>query len=668
MSEINNNEDLNEGFEIEMDDSDVITVPIDATLTQENQAADAAAVGAALALKADASAINTIKVNDESADNQGQIYIDGTGIPMSGTDATTLQEAIAAEQNKTAADIPMTSEEESDSVAEVLEDLQGKTAANIPMSSLMGAPTIAEAINAAGTVKSVNNTGPDANGNVQLNKVPIADNLDSSTRQNSSGEFIVRTAGGSASLSDGSASLMKVLGNSVRSGYTPESLDFQVNSDSCDASITNMAAFREEMGDSGTLTLSYTTEWSDDPADYGITVVGTPDNGDSIVAVWVKEIRGLITNAQPTGFSATGWNLFNRTGGYARVVRYSDDYGYAIGGAFTSLAFSATESGERTTITPGTGGLFQVPSDGYVWVTGEDSTTAIWATWSDWTAGYQGDFAAYSKTTISLATIMGTLFPDGLCAVGDVKDYIDIAGGYAYNWIDILEYSAENLAVAEASGRPFTYDEENILLARASAVITALTSTLAINGSYVVNGHGLEMFDGATVPVGGITSYGADLKNRLERDVALLSQQTLSDQQKKQVRDNIGAVSASDVPKVSLPNNTTSIVSDYSVATGTDTTISAITLNKGINICVVTVSWASNANGYRTVWISSTNTGAKINLGAQVTDGTSTSGIRQQLTFIRNTASETETLYIRVKQTSGSALNCSVRFARVLIA
>ena len=31
------------------------------------------------------------------------------------------------------------------------------------------------------------------------------------------------------------------------------------------------------------------------------------------------------------------------------------------------------------------------------------------------------------------------------------------------------------------------------------------------------------MFDGATVPVGGVTSYGADLKNRLERDVVTKS-------------------------------------------------------------------------------------------------------------------------------------------------
>jgi hypothetical protein len=522
MSEINPNEEVT----VVVEDAEVITTPIDATLTISGDAADAKAVGDALALKADASAINTIKVNDESADNQGQILIDGTGIPMSDEDETTLTAAIQAEQGKTAGDIPLTSEEDSDTIADAITALQGKTAADIPMSSALGAPNISEKItaveSAAGTVKSVNSISPDENGNVTLNKVPIADNLDSSIRQQSSGEYIVRTAGGSASLSDGPASLLRVMGNSVRTGYTPESIDFSVNSDSCDASITNMATFRSEMGDSGTLTLSYTTEWSADPTTYGITVVGTPENGDSIVAVWVKEIRGTITNAEPTGFSVTGWNLYSQTAGYARVVRYSDEYGYGISGTYTSLAFSATESGEQTAITV-SGGLFTVPGDGYVWVTGGDSTTAIWATWSDWTTGYQGTFQAYSKTTISLAAVMAACFEDGLCGIEGVRDYIDISGGYAYKWIDVLEYSAENLAVAESSGRVYTYDEDNIYLAKASATVTALTSTLAINGSYTVNGHGLEMFDGAAVPVGGMTSYGADLKNRLERDVVTKS-------------------------------------------------------------------------------------------------------------------------------------------------
>ena len=513
MSEINN--DLNEVFEETMDDSTVITVPIDATLSMEGYAADAAAVGEALA------GLGRIKVNAEEADNQGQIYIDGTGIPMSDEDETTLQEAIAAEQGKTAADIPMNGTEGAPKIAAKMAELE-------------------QGID--GVVTSVNGETPD-NGNVTLEKVPLADNLDSTQKQTSQGEFTVRMAGGAASLSDGPANLLRVLGNTVRTGHTDESLDLTVNSDSCEASVTDLDTFREAMGDSGTLTLSYTTEWSDDPTDYGITVTGTPDNGDSIVVVWVKEIAGVITNADPTGFSITGWNLYSQTAGYARVVRYSDDYGYAISGSYTALAFSQTETGTRSAITPGAGGLFQVPSDGFLWVTGGGSDTAVWATWSDWVNGYQGDFEAYSKTTISLATIMSTLFPDGLCSVGNVRDYIDIAGGNAYQWIDIMENTAANMAVAEASGRPFTYDETDIYLTRASADVTALSGVLAINGNYTVNGHGLEMFEGSTVPTGAWTSYGIDLRNKLERDVATISQQTLTEEQKQQVRQNIGAIS-----------------------------------------------------------------------------------------------------------------------------
>ena len=543
MSEIINNEeleDLDEVFEEEMDDSTVITVPIDETLTHSGEAADAAAVGAALDLKANAEDINTVKVNAEEADNQGQIYIDGTGIPMHCTDGETLTEAIEAEQGKTAADIPLTDEEDAETVGEAIEELQGRTAADIPLSGLLGAPSVADAIAEAGTVKSVNGLLPD-NGDVTLNKVQLADNLDSTVRQNSSGDYIVRTAGGAASLSDGPAALQRVSGNSVRTGYTPETIEFNVNAESIDASITDMDTFRTAMGDSGTLTLSYSGSWSADPADYGITVVGTPENGDSIIVEWVKEVRGTITNATPSGFGVTGWNLFNQTAGYARVVRYSEEYGYKISGAYSALAFSETESGAQTAIVPDSNGLFTVPADGYLWVTGGNSTTAIWATWSDWINGYEGDFQAYTKSTISLAAIMDTLFTDGLCAVEGVRDYIDIAGGYAYNWVDVLEYSAENLAVAEASGRAYLYDENNILLARASALITALTGALAISGAYTVTGHGLEMFDGTAVPVGGLTSYGVDLKNKLERDVATISQQTLSEEQKRQVRENIGA-------------------------------------------------------------------------------------------------------------------------------
>lgn len=527
MSEINN--DLNEVFEEEMDDATVITVPIDDTLSNSGEAADAAAVGAALALKADLADVKNIKVNDEEADNQGQILIDGTGIPVSGEDTRTLAEAIeSAEEGKTADEITMSAEDETTVAARI----------------------IALEENTDGIVKSVNGTGPDGTGNVTLRKVPLADNLDSSTKQSSLGEYIIRTAGGEASISDGPANLMRVMGNTIRTGYEPESIEFSVSSSSCDASITDMDMFRAQMGESGTLTLTYTSDWDEDPESYGITVVGTPEDGDTITAVWEAEERGTITNATPTGFSVTGWNLYIQANGYARVVKYSDEYGYAIAGSYTKIEFAETIGGARTDITPASGIRFNVPADGYVFVTGGGMDTAIWATWSDWTTGYAGEYEAYNKQTISLAAIVGTLFPNGMCKVGSVMDYIDIERGFAYKWIDVMEYSAANLAIAQSSGRSFTYDTNNIYLARASATITALTGALEIDGSYNGSDHGLEMFEGTSVPAGSATRYGLDLRNKLERDVLTISQQTLTAAQKEQVRENIGAAAQADLAKI----------------------------------------------------------------------------------------------------------------------
>ncbi|MBO7711392.1 MAG: hypothetical protein J6S83_13065, partial [Lachnospiraceae bacterium] len=364
-----------------------------------------------------------------------------------------------------------------------------------------------------------------------------------------------------------------------------------------------------------------------------ITVVGTPENGDSIIVEWVKEIRGTITNATPTAFGVTGWNLYNQTAGYARVVRYSEEYGYKISGSYSALAFSETESGAQTAIVPDSSGLFQVPSDGFLFVTGGNSTTAIWATWADWINGYSGDFQAYTKSTISLSMIMGTLFPDGLCAVEGVRDYIDITGGYAYNWIDVLEYSEENLAVAEASGRPYLYDEDNIYLARASALITALTGALAISGAYTVNGHGLEMFDGTMVPVGGMTSYGVDLRNKLERDVLTKSQQTLSASEQAQVRGNIGAAASSDVNTINtkLASLFKYIEYRYTIASlAADTNLNITATNFGI----------STPSGYKPVAPGKMFTGSA-NFQLANVNHTATGGATAM--SVRNNANSTQT-------------------------
>jgi hypothetical protein len=124
-------EDLNETFEEEMDDATVITVPIDDTLSNQGEAADAKAVGDALALKADRTELQTaITVNGQSADLQGAIIVRAGDISMSGTDATTVSSRIGALEARTGAAIAV-STTDATTIAAKLTAIDGKTADDI---------------------------------------------------------------------------------------------------------------------------------------------------------------------------------------------------------------------------------------------------------------------------------------------------------------------------------------------------------------------------------------------------------------------------------------------------------------------------------------------------------------------------------------------------------
>ena len=120
MSEIN----LNEEVTMVVEDANVITTPIDDTLTVSGDAADAKAVGDALALKADKSQLTNVTVNGQAPDQQGAILIDGTDIPANDTDEDTIAEALAALDEKTGADIAIDGETGSDTIANVVGGIQ----------------------------------------------------------------------------------------------------------------------------------------------------------------------------------------------------------------------------------------------------------------------------------------------------------------------------------------------------------------------------------------------------------------------------------------------------------------------------------------------------------------------------------------------------------------
>lgn len=394
------------------------------------------------------------------------------------------------------------------------------------------------------TVFSVNEETP-VDGNVTLNEVPYAGNLVSENAQVSREDVLVRTSGGDASISDGDAWLVRLLGNREYSvPPVAEVLEMTVDPIEREEPITaaiDRDTFVGYVESSTVLDFYYTTEWSANLSLYGITVTGEPVSGDHISVNYVKADRGVIVQSTPSAFVSTGWNLYNASTGRARAVKYSEQYGFKIGGAYTSVSF-VEEIGDTPTPITVVSGNFTVPSDGWIIVSGGDSTTYVYMTWSDWTEEPAGNFEMYTQSVIDLSTVMVN-FPNGLMRAGNVRDEINLNTLVATSNVERLAYNASNLEIAEQSGREYEVDRDYIYIAKS----TPNTYSISVSGAYVASDHGIEFVDGTTIPVFIETLYGNNLKNKLERDVLTISAQELTSAQKTQVRTNIGAAGTENV-------------------------------------------------------------------------------------------------------------------------
>lgn len=287
--------------------------------------------------------------------------------------------------------------------------------------------------------------------------------------------------------------------------YCPREADPEITAE------IDKAVFRAYVAESGIIDLYYTTEWSEDPENYGITITGTPIGGDRIRINYTKLDRGTITTAMPTKLTATGWNLYDAQTGRARCCRYSETYGYRIGGTYTGVEYAETISGARTEIIPESG-LFNVPGDGWLFISGGNATTYVYTTWSDWINSIPA-YAAYTESSVDLSGVMGSYFTAGLLKIGEVADEINLPAQEAISRVQRVAYTDATMETVIESGLDYDADTDYIYVVRE----TPVTYSISLSATYTVNEHGLEMLEGTTLPCAVTAMYGPNLKDKLER-------------------------------------------------------------------------------------------------------------------------------------------------------
>ncbi len=100
---------------------------------------------------------------------------------------------------------------------------------------------------------------------------------------------------------------------------------------------------------------------------------------------------------------------------------------------------------------------------------------------------------------------------------------------------------------------------------------------------------------------------------------------------------------------VSVANNTTVNLASFTTVAQTN------------NLIVFTVSWASNATGYRSIWVSETPTGETLYVASKVIVAAVSGANTQMQLYFTRWSSKAETLYLVGRQNSGSTLNVSIR-------
>lgn len=317
---------------------------------------------------------------------------------------------------------------------------------------------------------------------------------------------------------------------------------------------------------------------------YGITVAGTPANGNKIsisyeagtlnstVTInYVAPQQGDIIVATPSAFKATGFNQFDNSSMYIQNATISNGkivgnnntyvcYCYAKGGvpngyvAYSEGAYIRNigwcedlPAINETVITTGSSvsnTLASIPfeQDGYVVVVTTDiSDLCIHPKWS---GSADTDYQAYvAPSVINLPTvdINDTVIPIGsygMPAVSNIADRLNLDAGVYIQKIGRLANNDNNMNYVIGLNTEYDYDSNYIYY----VLINPITYNVIVDPVYIVNDFGTEEFLNTNVPLYAQILYGQNLRDKLRTDVLTISPQNLTSTQKQQVYNNLGLV------------------------------------------------------------------------------------------------------------------------------
>lgn len=390
-------------------------------------------------------------------------------------------------------------------------------------------PYYTESGSGFGTVTSVNHVGPDSAGDVTLTSVPYAENILSSDNLEQTDTYVFRTAGGSADISSGDADLDKIKGNCVVDETTGE---ISI------ATPTSFKAIGLNQFNKNTMIL----------AGYTISAAGKVTAQSGSYVCYAHAVGGL-----DTGYIAFDSNASITRIGWCDAIPTTSTSGITVtvDNVFvTAITNNATKSYITNT------------QEGYICVACTNNTKLC--IHPKWSGSADNDYADYSESIIQIPTKDADnnnlpLATYGFPSVDDVRDELNLAQKSYTQRIGHYPYSAENLVAVEAYGTPFIYDNTHIFYVLKNPIIYTLAAT--VTSAYTVHDFGTEEFLGTTVGVNATTVYGENLKDKLRRDVVTISKQSLSANQRSQVRSNIDAAQnylefteAEDAPNQTLLN------------------------------------------------------------------------------------------------------------------